>query len=90
MTAISITLPATLAIASQNAAKTLGVSRTQFIRQAILHELNNYQTQLELEGIIKSFAAMKDNKKYLIEAQEITEGLNATLPDDEIEWWKKK
>ena len=67
MTTLSIILSDPLAKASQEAALKLGISRTQFIRQAITHELENYQAQLEQEAIIKSFSAMKHNKKYLKE-----------------------
>lgn len=90
MTALSIILPDTLAKASQEAAVRLGISRTQFIRQAIAHELENFQSRLELEAIVKSIAAMKNNKKYLEEAEKIAEGLNSDLPDDGEEWWDKK
>lgn len=90
MTSLSITLPDTLAKASQEAAGKLGISRTQFIRQAIAHELEKFQSQLEQEAIVKSISAMKKNKKYLAESEKITGGLNSDLPDEGEEWWNKK
>jgi metal-responsive CopG/Arc/MetJ family transcriptional regulator len=90
MTTLSIVLPDDLAKASQAAAQELGVSRTQFIRNAIAHELENFQARLEEEAMVKSFIAMKDNKNYLAEAEEITEGLNSILPEDKERWWIKK
>lgn len=90
MTTLSIILPDTLAKASQEAAVKLGISRTQFIRQAIAHEVENYQTQLEQEAIINSISAMKQSKKYLKEAEKIAEGLNSNLPAEEEQWWNKK
>lgn len=90
MTTLSINLPETLAKASQNAAVKLGISRTQFIRQAIAHELENFQSQLEQEAIIKSFSAMKKNKKYLKDIEKVMDSLNSNLPDEEDNWWNKK
>jgi hypothetical protein len=49
MTALSINLPNQLAEASQQAAEALGISRTQFIRQAVIHELANFHAQRERE-----------------------------------------
>ncbi|WP_052290649.1 hypothetical protein [Rickettsia akari] len=79
MTSLSMTLPNNIAKAS-NIAKKLELSRTAFIRQAIIHELNNLQSQFEQDDIIKSFNAMKKSKKYLeemTEMTEITENLNS-------------
>jgi metal-responsive CopG/Arc/MetJ family transcriptional regulator len=81
-------LPDPLAKASQEAAKTLGISRTQFIRQAIAHELESFQAELEREAMVRSVLAMKNSKKYLKESDEIDEGLNSDLPKEE-EWWNK-
>lgn len=90
MTTLSIILPDNLAKASQEAAGRLGISRTQFIRQAIAHEIENFQSQLEQEAIVRSMTAMKDNKNYLKEAEKIIEGFPADLPNDGEEWWTKK
>ena len=90
MTALSIILSDALAKASQEAAGTLGISRTQFIRQAIIHELENFQTQLEQEAIVSSIAAMKKSKSYLKEAEKIEQELNLDLPTEEEGWWNKE
>ena len=90
MATLSIILPNDLAKASQEVAGRLGISRTQFIRQAIAHELESFQSQLEQQAIAKSIAAMKNDKHYLEESEKLTEGFNADLPDDGEEWWKKK
>lgn len=89
MTTLSIVLSDNLAKSSKQAAAKLGISRTQFIRQAIKHELENYQSKLEQEAIVKSISAMKKSRKYLDEAEKITESLYSSLPDEEDEWWKK-
>ena len=90
MTTLSIILPDNLAKASREVAGKLGISRTQFIRQAIAHELEDFQSKLEQEAILQSISAMKKSKKYLKEAEKITEGLNSDLPNDGEEWWSKK
>lgn len=90
MTTLSIILPDPLAKASQEVAGKLGISRTQFIRQAITHELENFQIQLEQEAIVRSMSVMKNNKAYLKESEEIMDGFNTELPDDEEEWWSGK
>ena len=64
MISLSINFPDNIVKVTNEVAKKLGVSRTEFIRQAVVHELNNFQIQLEQNDIIKSFAAMKKSKKY--------------------------
>ncbi|WP_341788618.1 MULTISPECIES: ribbon-helix-helix domain-containing protein [unclassified Rickettsia] len=83
MTNLSITIPDDIAKASNEVAKKLGLSRTAFIRQAIIHELDNLQSKFEQEGIIKSFNAMKKSPQYLEEAEEIMNGLNSELLEEE-------
>jgi len=90
MTTLSLILPDPVAKASKVAAKRLGISRTQFIRQAIAHELQNFDAQLEQEAIVKSITAMKKNKAYLKESTEISEGFSSELPKEADEWWNKK
>ena len=90
MTSLSITIPDEIAKASNDIAKKLGLSRTAFIRQAIIHEIDNLQSRFEQEGIIKSFNAMKECPQYLEEAEEIMNGLNSELPQEDEKWWIKK
>jgi len=90
MTNLSINFPDNIVKVTSEVAKKLGVSRTEFIRQAVVHELNNFQIQLEQNNIIKSFAAMKKSKKYQEDTEILMEGLNSVLPEEEEEWWSKK
>jgi len=90
MISLSINFPDNIVKVTNEVAKKLGVSRTEFIRQAVVHELNNFQIQLEQNNIIKSFAAMKKSKKYNKEAELLTDGLNSDLPLEGEEWWNKK
>ena len=90
MISLSINFPDNIVKVTNEVAKKLGVSRTEFIRQAVVHELNNFQIQLEQNDIIKSFAAMKKSKKYSEETELLMDGLNSDLPLDGEEWWNKK
>lgn len=89
MASLSITLPDTIAEASNEAARNLGVSRTEFIRRAIVHELDIFKTKVRESEIIKSFDAMKKSKEYLKEAEDITESLFSELPQEEDNWWDR-
>ena len=89
MTSLSITLPDTIAKASNEAAKELGVSRTEFIRRAIIHELDDFKTRSEEIGIIKSFNAMKRSAKYSEESKELMDNLFTDLSQEEEYWWNK-
>ncbi|MGX6960058.1 MAG: ribbon-helix-helix protein, CopG family [Rickettsia endosymbiont of Pentastiridius leporinus] len=90
MTTLSITIPDNIAKLSNEVAKKLGLSRTAFIRQAIIHELENLQSKFEQDDIIKSFNAMKKSKAYLEEVEEVMCSLNSELPEQEEQWWSKK
>jgi metal-responsive CopG/Arc/MetJ family transcriptional regulator len=90
MATLSIILPDPLAKASREVAKKLGVSRTQFIRLAIAHELEHFKQKSEQEEMIKSFSAMKKNKYYLKEIEKIDKEWDMDLPTDGDEWWTKK
>lgn len=89
MTNLSIILPDTIAEASTKVAKELGVSRTEFIRRAIIHELDNYKTKSEELGIIKSFNAMKQSTKYSKASHKLIDSLFTELPQEEDKWWDK-
>jgi predicted transcriptional regulator len=89
MAALSITLPDNLAKASQEAAHKLGVSRAYFIRQAITHELQHFQKQLEEEAMVKSAIAMRDHAGYLAENAALDDLWSDVLPDEPDQWWTK-
>ena len=89
MTALSIVLPDNLAKESQEAARRLHLTRTEFIRQAIIHELEKLHKQFEQEAMSRSFQAMKKSPKYLAESDAIDQGLKGALPKDKDDWWKK-
>lgn len=90
MTTLSINLPDTLAKASQEAASKMGISRTEFIRQAVAHELKHFRETLEEKAMAASMMAMKESKIYGKETDDIIEGFSTDLPKDKNGWWHKK
>ncbi len=90
MATLSISLPDTLAKASQEAASKMGISRTEFIRQAVAHELKHFQETLEEKAMVASMMAMKESKPYRKEIDDIAAGFSTDLPKDKNKWWHKK
>lgn len=86
MKTLSINLPDTLAKASQEAASKMGISRTEFIRQAVAHEIKHFQNEMEEKAMIASMMAMKESKSYRKTANEIDDGFSSDLPEDKNEW----
>ncbi len=82
-TTLSINLSEQLAKASQTAAQKMGMSRTEFIRQAIIHELAQFEAHLEEEEMAKSMLVMKHTKHYLNESDEIMDGFGDDLPKED-------
>jgi metal-responsive CopG/Arc/MetJ family transcriptional regulator len=90
MKTLSINLPDNLVKASQEAANKMGISRTEFIRQAVRHELSHFQEMLEKKAMANSMLAMKESESYCKETVEIDESFPIDLPEDKNEWWHKK
>jgi len=89
MTAVLVNLPETIKQESMRAAKYLGLSRTEFIKRAVIHELDNFKKQLAEEKIANAFKAMKKSKTYLAESAEIMDGFSSNDAEKE-KWWNKK
>lgn len=90
MTNLSISLPDDIAQASNETAKKLGISRTEFIRQAVVHELKKVQSKLAQQEIIQCFSNMKASKTYMEEAKEIISELDINISEEQDEWWNNK
>jgi predicted transcriptional regulator len=88
MKSLSINLPDNIFKASSKAAKKIGLSRTAFIRRAIVHELEEFESELEQKAIVDSLNAMKKSKEYMAELEEIDSGFASSLPEEKKEWWK--
>lgn len=88
MTALSIHLPESLAKASQEIAEQMGISRTQFIRQALAHEIEQYYSEREQNEMVKSFKAMRKRASGHQVIEDFDEGFgDEQLPEDEEDWW---
>jgi metal-responsive CopG/Arc/MetJ family transcriptional regulator len=90
MTTLSINLPDQLAKASQIVAGSMGISRSEFIRLAVAHELKAYQARIEEKAVVDSMLAMKLSKAYQKEIEQLMGDVGSDLPDDKDAWWKKK
>jgi metal-responsive CopG/Arc/MetJ family transcriptional regulator len=88
--AISLHLPFHLVQTSQKLARQLHMSRAQFMRMAIEHEIKNWQIKQEQMAMAKCFLAMHHNEDYLKESDEIIQGLDTPLTNEKDEWWKEK
>jgi len=90
MAAVLINLPESIKKDSTKVAKHLGLSRTEFIKQAIIHELDNFKRKTEESKIAMVFQSMKKSKSYLSESNEIMDNFSVTLPKEDKTWWNKK
>ena len=88
MKSILIQLPDKMAKASQQVAKKMGISRTEFVRQAISHELRHYKAQNAINQMAEAFKVMEQSAEYLVEANQLESELEENLLlDEEEKWW---
>lgn len=87
VTAISLKLPDELVDASTRAARDLGITRAEFVRQALRHELARLGRQQEHAAMAESLRAMKTDAAWLEDAETLDRGVDDTLPPEEDRWW---
>jgi metal-responsive CopG/Arc/MetJ family transcriptional regulator len=90
MTALSLILPDAIAKASREAARKLGITRTQFIRLAVLHELEAFEAKQEQTAMAKAMIAMKTSHSYSQDTSKLLSDFPTDLPAEKDEWWIKK
>ena len=89
MKSLLLSFPEILINKSDDAASKLGVSRSEFIRQAVIHELEKLAKRTTENNIISSFEAMKKSKNYSKESKILDDNLSESIDiDEEDEWWK--
>ncbi len=88
MTAISLKLPDDLARESKLVADKIGISRTELIRQALRHELDEIEARLERAAMAEALQTMRDDPVYIRECEAVYEGLDEALPDEAENWWQ--
>ena len=89
MAAISLNLPDDLAQESKVIAEQIGITRTELIRQALRHELDQIKARRERLAMAEALRAMKNDPDYLHESKELDEGLAEGLPGEKDAWWQK-
>lgn len=88
MKSLLLSFPEMLISKSDDAANQLGVSRSEFIRQAVIHELEKLAKRTKENDIVSSFEAMKKSKTYLKEIGFLDDGLAENINGEEDVWWK--
>ncbi len=88
MTAISLKLPDELAQQSKSVADKIGISRTELIRQALRHELDDIEASLERAAIAEALKTMRDDSIYIQESEAVYKGLESVLPEEPENWWQ--
>lgn len=88
MTAIQLRLPDDLAQASAVVARAAGVSRSEWIRQAIERELERARSLREKRAMAASLAAMRNDSHAARAGDALDEGLPTDLPHEQEGWWR--
>jgi metal-responsive CopG/Arc/MetJ family transcriptional regulator len=88
MASISLNLPDDLAQESTQVAERIGVSRTELIRQALRHELDDIEARFEREAMAAALATMRSDETYRQDARAIEEGLTEGVTEETDDWWR--
>lgn len=88
MNAISLKLPDDLARESKSVADKIGITRTELIRQALRHELDEIEARLERAAMARALKTMRDDSVYIQESEALSEGLTEPLPEEPENWWQ--
>lgn len=88
MKSLLLSFPEILISKSDDAANKLGVSRSEFIRQAVIHELEKLTKRTKENNIISSFEAMKKSDIYSKESSLLDDGLAESIDNEGEDWWK--
>lgn len=88
MAAISLNLPDDLARESKQMADSIGISRTELIRRALRHELDDIRAQLERQAMAQAMAKMRDDPDYLRDSEELDGLSGEILPEEADGWWQ--
>ncbi len=89
MSAIQLRLPSELASASADVAHEMGVSRSEWIRQAIEHELERYRALREKRAMAAALQAMSSDPAARALADDLDAGDHDVLPTEEDAWWRR-
>lgn len=84
MIALSIKLPEDLAEQSRQVARKLGITRSELIQQALLHEIDQVEAGLERRAIARSLQAMAGASTQI---EALDRAMDETLPEEKEGWW---
>ena len=87
MTALSIKLPDELAESSRQIARRIGISRSELIRRALVHEIEAVQASLERQAMAQSLRLLAQRPEDLAAAEALDEALSEPLAGEGDEWW---
>jgi metal-responsive CopG/Arc/MetJ family transcriptional regulator len=88
MIALSIKLPTQLAEQSQVVAKKLGITRSELIRRALIHEIEEAEAGMERRSMAESFVAMQANTSEVEASQALDHAFDEPLPVEADGWWR--
>lgn len=88
MTAISLNLPDDLAKESKQLADSIGISRTELIRRALRHELDDIKAQLERQAMAGVLEKMRHDPEYLRESERLDQQMSERLAEEADGWWR--
>lgn len=89
MIALSIKLTEELDKTSRKLAGKLGISRSELIRQALAHEIDQLEAHFERQAMADSLRAMAKRKKELGELEMLDHALDEPLPEEKEGWWSR-
>ena len=84
MIALSIKLPEDLAKQSRRVARKLGITRSELIRQALVHEIDQVEAGLERRAMAQSLRAIAGISR---EAEGLDRAFDEALPGEKEGWW---
>lgn len=88
MAAISLNLPDDLAKESKQLAESIGISRTELIRRALRHELDDIKAQLERQAMAGALEKMRRDPEYLRESERLDQQMSEELAEEADGWWR--
>ena len=87
MVALSIKLPEELAEMSRQVARKLGITRSELIRQALVHEIEHVEASLERRAMAESLRAMAGTDSVARDNEALDQALDEVLPEEKEGWW---
>ena len=87
MVALSIKLPEHLAESSRQIAQKLGITRSELIRRALVHEIQEVEAHLERKAMAEAFRIMAQRVHAARDSEALDHALDEPLPEETDGWW---